>query len=52
MNQKIEEAQMTATSAQLDAVKTVHAKRAVFVHNINTITAKHKLRMKDSHYMR
>ena len=43
---------MTATAAQLDAVTTVHAERAVSVHNINAITAKNKLRMKDSHAMR
>ena len=49
MKQKVEDAQMTATSVQLDAVTTVHAKRSVYVHNINAITAKHKLRMKKSH---
>ena len=43
---------MTAIAAQLDAVTTVHAERAVSVHNINAITTKHKIRMKDSHAMR
>ena len=43
---------MTATASQLDAVTTVHAKRAVSVHKINAITVKHKLRMKDSRDMR
>ena len=43
MNQKVEEAQMTVTAAQLDAVTTVHAKRSFSVHKINSITAKHKL---------
>ena len=52
MNQKVEEAKMTSTASQLDAVTKVHAKRAVSVHNINTITAKHKLRMKYSRAMR
>ena len=43
---------MMATAAQLDAVTTVNAKRAVYIHNINAITVKHKLIMKDSHVMR
>ena len=42
---------MTATATQLDAVTTVHAKRYDSVHNINSITAKHKFRTKDSHVM-
>ena len=52
MNQKFEEAQMTATAAQLDALTTVHSKRAVSVHKINSITANHKLGMKEYHAMR
>ena len=52
MSQKVEEAQMTSTAAQLDGVKTVHAKITVSVHNINAIPAKHKLRMKESRAMR
>ena len=43
MKQKVEEAHMTATAAQLDAVTTVHAERAVFVHKINAITFNHKI---------
>ena len=42
-NQIFEEAQMTATDAQLDAVTTVHAKTYVSVHNINAITSNNKL---------
>ena len=52
MIQNVEEAQMTAADEQLYAVMTVHAKRAVSVHKINAITAKHKLRIKDSYSMR
>ena len=48
MNQKIKEAQMTATAAQLDAVTTLHVEISVSVHKINAITAKHKHQMKDS----
>ena len=39
MNQNVEEAHMTATTSQLDAVTTFH-------------TSKHKILMKDSHSMR
>ena len=51
MTQKVEEVQITATAAQLDAVTTVQAKRAVPSHKINDITDNHKLLMKDSHAM-
>ena len=51
-NQKVEEAQMMATTAQLDAVTTVLSERAASVHNINAITANHKLPMKEYHAMR
>ena len=51
MNQKVEDTQMTSTAAQLDAVTAFHAKISVSVHKINTITAKHKLRMKYYHDM-
>ena len=43
---------MTATAEKLDAVTAVHDKRDVSVHKTNVITAKQKLRMKDSHAMR
>ena len=48
INKNVEEAHMTVTDVQLDAVTTVHAKRSVSVHNINAITAKRKLLMNDS----
>ena len=50
--QKVEEAQMTATAAQLDVVTTVHAERDISVHKINSIASNHKLRMKESNSMR
>ena len=46
INQKVEEAQTIETSAQLDAVTTVHSERAVSVHKINAITAKQKNELK------
>ena len=52
MNQIFQEAQMTATAAQLYAVTTVHAKGEISVHKINAITTKHRLLMKDSNAMR
>ena len=42
---------MTSTAAQLDALTTVHAKIAVYIHKINAIISKHKLRLEDSHSM-
>ena len=52
MNQKIEETQMTATTAQLDTVTKFHAKKSVSIHKINAISSKHKLRMKYAHATR
>ena len=52
MNQKVEEAQMTATDAQLYALTTVHAEIYVSVQKINEITANNKLQTKDYHAMR
>ena len=43
---------MTATAAQMDAVKIVHAKIAVSANKTNSIVSKHKLRIKDSNSMR
>ena len=52
INQKVEEAQMMATAAQLDALTAVNAKRYVSAHKINAITANNKFRIKDFHAMR